>query len=169
MVARALTPEQVNELVEAARQLQLENQVLKARLDSSRGAGGRMDKLCEFSGTEDDFADWSSKVKHHLSLLDEGSVEELEWAGGRTGGITLETARTTTAQEVASMRELSKTLFRVVGTKVKGESLDIAKSVERDSGFELWRRLVRRYDPRTTGQRVVSLNGILRTQELQTS
>ena len=45
MVARALTQDQVNELVEAARQLQLENQVLKARLDSSRGAGGRVDKL----------------------------------------------------------------------------------------------------------------------------
>ena len=82
MVARALTPEQVNELVEAVRQLQLENQVLKARLDSSRGTGGRMDKLCEFSGEEDDFADWSFKVKCHLSLLDEGSVEALEWAEG---------------------------------------------------------------------------------------
>ena len=89
MVARALTPEQVNELAEAVRQLQLENQVLKARLDSSRGAGGRMDKLCEFSGTEDDFADWSFKVKCHLSLLGEGSAEALEWAEGRMGEITL--------------------------------------------------------------------------------
>ena len=57
MVARALAPEQVNKLVEAVQQMQLENQVLKTRLDSSRGAGGRMDTLCEFSGTEDEFAD----------------------------------------------------------------------------------------------------------------
>ena len=56
-----------------------------------------------------------------------------------------------------------------MGTKVKGEALDIAKSVGRDSGFELRRRLVRRYDPRTGGQRVVLLNDIIRTQELQTS
>ena len=72
-----MTPEQVNELAEAARQLQLENQVLKARLDSSRSAGGRADKLCDFSGAEDDFADWSLKVKRHLPLLDEGSAEAL--------------------------------------------------------------------------------------------
>ena len=169
MVARALTPDQVNELVEAVRQLQLENQVLKARLDSSRGAGGRIDKLCEFSGKEDDFADWSFKVKCHLSLMDEGSVAALEWAEGCMDEITLGTVRAKTVEKVASMEELGKTLFRVVGTKVKGEALDIAKSVERDSGFELWRRLVRRYDPRTTGQRVVLLSDIIRTQELQTS
>ena len=118
MVARALTPDQVNELVEAVRQLQLENQVLKARLDSSRGAGGRIDKLCEFSGKEDDFADWSFAVKCHSSLLDEGSVAATLWAEGRIDEITLETVRTKTAQKVASVEELSKTLFRVVGTKV---------------------------------------------------
>ena len=96
-------------------------------------------------------------------------MEALEWAEGCMGEITLESARTKTVQKVASMEELSKTLLRVVGTKVKGEARDIAKSVERDSGFELRLRLVRRYDPRTTGRRVALLNDITRTQELQTS
>ena len=77
MVAGALTPEQVNELVAAVRQLQLENRALKARLDGSGGAGGRADKLCEISGKEHDSADWSFKVKCHLSLMEEGAADAL--------------------------------------------------------------------------------------------
>ena len=110
-----------------------------------------MDKLCEFSGAEDDFADWSVKVKCHLSLLDEGSGDALEWAEGCMDEITRGIARTKIVQKVASMEELSRTLFRVVGTKVKGESLDIAKSVERNSRVGLRRRLERQYNPRKTG------------------
>ena len=104
MVARASTPEQVKELVEAVRQLQLENQVLKAWLDSSRGAGGRMGELCEFSGTDDDFVDWSFKVECHLSLLDEGSAKAQKWAKRCMDEITLETVRTKTAHKVPAWR-----------------------------------------------------------------
>ena len=168
MVARNLTPEHVAELMAAARHLQLENRSLKARLDGRGGSRGRADKLCEFSGMENDFADWSFKVKCHLPLMEEGSVGALAWAEGRVDDIAFGKVPATPGPNVASMGQLGKTQFWVVGAKVKGESLDIAKSVERDSGFELWRRLVRRYDPRTTGQRAVLLDDIIRTQELQT-
>ena len=45
----------------------------------------------------------------------------------------------------------------------------MAKGVGRDRGFELWCRLVRRYDPRTSRQRVALLSDVILTKELQTS
>ena len=71
-------------------------------------------------------------------------------------------------KNVTSMELLGKTLFRAVGAKVKGEAVDRAKGVQRDRGFELWRRLVRRYDPRAPGDRVVLLGDVIRAKELQT-
>ena len=136
---------------------------MKARLDGSGRAGGRADKLCGLSATEEDFADWSFKVKCHLFLMEERSADALEWAERRVGEITLGEVCAATVPNVAGMEQLNKTLFRALGAQVKGEALDIAKSVGRDSGFELWRRPVRRYGPRATGLLVVLLNGIIRT------
>ena len=72
MAARALTSEQVTALVGVARRLLLENRVLPDILDGSGGAGWRVDKLCEFSGAVDDFADWSLRVKYPYLLWNTG-------------------------------------------------------------------------------------------------
>ena len=150
-----MTSEQVTELVGAARRLRKENRVLKARVDGSGGASGRAATLCEFGGVENGFADWSFKAQCHFPAMEDG----------RVGEAALGKVRAKTAQDVASMERLDKTLFRAVGTKVKGEAHDVAESVEWDSGLELRRRLVRRYGPRATGQRVASPNDVTRAQD----
>ena len=91
----------------------------------------------EFSGVENEFADGSFKVTCQLPIVVEGTVDALERAAGRADVITLGAVRANTVQNVASMERLGKTPFRVAGTKVLGEAPDVAKSVARDSGFEM--------------------------------
>ena len=40
-------------------------------------------------------------------------------------------------------------LFNILITKLKGESFTIASSVKDGCGFEVWRLLMKRYEPRT--------------------
>ena len=170
MVAGALSPEQIAELVDAVRQLRVENRALEARLDGGSGnASTRAEKLREFSGTQNEFSGWSSNVEFHLSLVVLGFVDALEWAEGNVDEMTPEKVRAKTVRNATSKEKLDRTLCRAVGAKVKGGALDIAKGVARDREFELWRRLVWVCDPRRSGQRETLLNDIIRVKKLQTS
>ena len=81
MVAGALSPEQIAELVDAVRQLRVENRALEARLDGGSGnASTRAEKLREFSGAENEFSDWSLKAKCHLPPAEEGFADAPAWA-----------------------------------------------------------------------------------------
>ena len=170
MVAGALWPEQIAQLVDAVRQLRVANRAVEARLDGGSGnASTRAEKRREFCGAQNEFSGWSFNVEFHLSLVVVGFVGALEWAEGNVDEVTPEKVRAKTVKNANNKEKLDRTLFRAVGAKVKGGALDIAKGVARDREFELWRRLVRVCDPRTSGQGVTLLNDIIRAKGLQTS
>ena len=118
---------------------------MKAGLDG--GGGGDASKCVgevrEFGRAETECSYWPHEVKRHSSLVEVGSVDALESAGGSFDEVAPEAQRKEAGGNVSSRWQPGKALFRAVGAKVKGGALEIARGVGRDRRFELRRRLVR--------------------------
>ena len=58
----------------------------------------------------------------------------------------------------AEAQEISEVVYYLITRHTFGEALEVAKLVQRRNGAELWRKLGKRYDPRTSVKRAALLN-----------
>ena len=86
------------------------------------------------------------------------SEEVLEWAASQPNEITTQDIGQHINHQAA---EISEVIYYLVTRHTHGEALELAKLVQRNNGAELWRKLSRRYDPRTSVKRAALLNAII--------
>merc|ERR1712074_297285 len=125
---------------------------------------GRAGAICDFSGKIGHFNDWAFRFKCHIAGLYEKSEEILEWAASQPGEIT---AMDITQHSNHQAAEISEGIYYLVTRHTHGEALELAKLVPRNNGAELWRKISRRYDPRTSVKRAALLNTIIQQKAVQ--
>merc|ERR1712074_147664 len=126
---------------------------------------GRAGAICDFSGKMEHFSVWTFRFKRHIAGLYEKSEEILEWAASQPGEIT---AMDITQHSNHQAAEISEVIYYLVTRHANGEALELAKLVPRNNGAELWRKMSRRYDPRTSVKRAALLNTIIQQKAVAT-
>merc|ERR1712074_243819 len=119
---------------------------------------GRAGAICDFSGKIGHFNDWAFRFKCHIGGIYERSEEIFERAASQPDEIR---AMDITQHSNHQAAEISEVIYYLVTRHTNGEALELAKLVPRNNGAELWRKISRRYDPRTSVKRAALLNTII--------
>ena len=69
----------------------------------------------------------------------------------------------------ADAEEISEVMYFLITRHTYGEALEIAKTVPGTNGAEMWRRICRRYDPRTSIRKTALLNSIIQQKAVTKS
>ena len=160
----------MNEMIQVIQTLQRQVQELQTevlRLQGGRGDGSaakeqsiskRAGKISDFDGKTENFSDWAFRFRCHISGLCDKAEEILEWAAAQPHEISLEEPK---QHSNPAAGEISEVIYYLVTRHAYGEALGVAKIVPRNNGAELWRKISRRYDPRTSVKRAALLNTII--------
>ena len=166
----------MDEMIQAIQTLQrqmqeLQNEVL--RLQGSGGDGGaakkqsiskRAGKISDFDGKTENFSDWALRFRCHISGLYEKSEDILEWAAAQSNEISTEDLRQHNNPQAG---EISEVIYYLVTRHTYGEALELAKLVPRNNGAELWLKISRRYDTKTSVKREALLNTTIQQKAVQ--
>lgn len=120
-----------------------------ARILDVKGIG----KLPTFDGTQSGFNDWRFRFEVSMSLL------QL-----KDGMAAAAVSRTSLEFSDLSAQQQYKTrvLYAILVQQIQGKALSIARLVDNENGYEVWRRLVLEYDPESKIRTSRMLVGILR-------
>ena len=112
-------------------------------------------KVSDFDGRQDNWADWAFRSKSHVDGIHNGAEDFMEWAATQSEEIKKDDLK---HHNNAEAQEISEVMYYLITRHTFGEALEVAKLVQRRNGAELWRKLSKRYDPRTSVKRAALLN-----------
>ena len=149
----------VEEMTQALTQLRLLTQQQSAQIArlESRGAQSedlRLGKPSGFSGDEAKFDDWDMKFRAWIGCTDRAIAVEL--LTSKQSDIPL----VMTAMEKDAQQRASKVYFSLI-MLCEDSALRIVRSTSGDNGYEAYRLLSRRFDPRSKSRSLARLNAIL--------
>ena len=102
----------------------------------------------KFSGEEGAWAEWALKFRITVKECDAGFFKALEMAGDAEVEVDMDEVANSSIME-RSM-EKSAMLYNRLVHLLSGLALILRQSVVGEDGFEVWRLLKKRYDPKTT-------------------
>ena len=109
------------------------------------------------------FPEWHVKIKAWLGNQDDRALHWLNAARDADHVLEkddLDIQHFSSDQEHADCKKFSTMLNNILVAKLKGEAFTIVSSVRDGSGFEAWRLLMKRYEPRTPGTKRALLKAI---------
>ena len=101
---------------------------------------------------EDGFREWHIKVQAWLVNQASKAINWLKRASMATESLTTATLDVEvfdTEQDREQCKKFNSLLYNILITKLKGEAFSLVTSVSDGCGFEAWRLLMKRYEPRT--------------------
>ena len=108
------------------------------------------------STNEANFLEWQIKVQAWLVNQDPHAIAWLKRATIATSTVetdAIDLDEFPTAQEREDCKKFNTLLFNILITKLEGEAFSLVSSVKDGCGFEAWRLLMKRYEPRTPATR----------------
>ena len=110
-----------------------------------------------FEPTAASWKDCAFKFENMATAVVPSSRDSLEWAAQQ------ETPISTVDDVEAGLDsvEVIPQVYVALAEVLEGEALDIVQNTTRGAGLEAWRKLVRRFDPETTGRKRTLLSRIL--------
>ena len=115
------------------------------------------------SAQEHGFTEWQIKLTAWLVNQDERAMDWLNMARdspGQIGTANLDRHNFENDQVRDSCKKLNAMLYNILVTKLRGEAFNIVTSVRDGCGFEGWRLLTKRYQPRTPATKRALLKSI---------
>ena len=110
-----------------------------------------LNKPANFDNKEEHWPEFAFKYENWLCGVEASARIYLRWAELHDGEITdLLTAPDAIPDE--DVEKLQKQIYLSLAQMLTGESLDILRNGREDEGFDAWRRLWRRWDPKTIGR-----------------
>ena len=118
----------------------------------------RFNKLQVFSNKEEDFEEWSFKLKAAVATLMSEAAEHME-------ELEEKDAQPSVMMDFNDVwKKVARKLYFGLVMITKGNGNRIVKNVRSKNGFEVYRLLCQRYNPRTDGKFLVLLNSIIEFQ-----
>ena len=114
-------------------------------------------RVSKFNGGESEFADFAFQFRLATKAANGKAYELLEKCVGVKDEITFASLESTDPQ----YRKLSIELYDLIGLSVMGEAMTIVRGVPEMNGAEAWRRLLRRYQPRSPARTLVKLMDVI--------
>ena len=99
----------------------------------------------DYDGQQDGWQDWSFAMRPYLSCLSETMADLLDAAEKSPEKIDLGPLRDAAKSEA---RQLSY----ILALQCNGRALQVVKGVEKNRGFEAWRRMFQRHEPAADGR-----------------
>ena len=124
-----------------------------AKMNLSKKAG----KVNDFDGRQDSWADWAFRFKCHVDGIHSGAEEFMEWAATQADEVKKEDLK---QHHNSEAEEISEVMYYLITRHTNGEALEVAKLAPRNNGAELWRKLSKRYGPRTSVKRAALLSAL---------
>merc|ERR1711888_320540 len=115
------------------------------------------------SSNETQFTEWQIKVQAWLVNQDDCAIAWLKRATIATAPVetdSIDIEEFDSDQERDDCKKFNTLLFNILITKLKGEAFSLVSSVKDGCGFEAWRLLMKRYEPRTPATRRALLKSI---------
>ena len=119
--------------------------------------GKKFARVSKFDGKENEFADYAFQMKLAMKAADKEAFELMEKCAGIKTEIQMEDLQI----ENSEYEQLAVEMYDIIGLSVTGEALTIVRSVPDMNGAEAWRRLTRRYSPKTPARTLVKLMEVL--------
>jgi len=126
----------------------------------------------KFSGAEENFLYWRTRIESFVTSLVPEIEEVLEWAEELDDEVTRSKIKDVwgevdpTEKTVDDIESIDSQLYAMLQTLCEKEAFTIVRSAGKNLGLEAWRRLVKRYDPTTGGRRRAMLHHILDPQKV---
>ena len=126
----------------------------------------------KFSGAEESFLYWRTRIESFVTSLVPEMEEVLEWAEELDDEVTRSKIRDVwgeadpTEKTIEDIESIDSQLYAMLQTLCEKEAFTIVRSAGKNLGLEAWRRLVKRYDPTTGGRRRAMLRHILNPQKV---
>ena len=126
----------------------------------------------KFSGAEENFLYWRTRIESFITSLVPEMEEVLEWAEEMDDEVTRTKIKDVwgevdpTEKTIEDIESIDSQLYAMLQTLCEKEAFTIVRSAGKNLGLEAWRRLVKRYDPTTGGRRRSMLRHILTPQKV---
>ena len=121
----------------------------------------------KFSGNEDGFLYWRTRMESFVTSIFPAMQEVLDWCDD----IDTELSETIIDENfgptnprvktIEGISDISKEMHAVLQSLCEKEAFTIVRSAGKGNGLEAWRKLIKRYDPTTGGRRRAMLRSIL--------
>ena len=121
----------------------------------------------KFSGNEDGFLYWRTRVESFVASIFPDMQDVLDWCDDVDVELTptiIEDnfgAANPSQKTIEGISEISTELYAVLQSLCEKEAFTIVRSAGKGNGLEAWRKLIKRYDPTTGGRRRAMLRSIL--------
>ena len=145
-----LLQQQVAEL--QAELLRMQAAAKQATPSTKPSLGQKAGKVSDFDGRQDNWADWAFRFKCHVEGIYSGAEDVMEWAAAQNDEIRKDNLMRHNNEDA---HDISEVMYYLITRHTNGEALEVAKLVPKNNGAELWRKLSKRYDPRTSVKRAV--------------
>lgn len=122
--------------------------VNKSAVDN-RGIG----KPDKFSGKDEEWFEWSTKLKAWFKVQDYRAGDWFAWIADQVEEIMDANISDKYGTDKAAVEEFSVQLYSVLISQTSNAAFAITTSVSNHNGMEAFRQLIRRYEPRTAGSR----------------
>ena len=126
----------------------------------------------KFSGSEENFLYWRTRIESFLVAAVPELEEVLEWAEefdteiNRADVVAAWGDLNPSHKTVEGIEQLDAQVYALLQTLCEREAFSIVRSSGKNRGFESWRKLLRRFDPTTGGRRRAMLRHILNPNKI---
>ena len=110
-----------------------------------------LDKPKNHDGQQDGWEDWSFAMRADLSCLSETMADLLDAAEKSPETIEL-------GQLPEAAKAEARQLYYILVVQCSGSALQVVKGVEKNNGFEAWRRMLQRHEPATGGRHLTMMS-----------
>jgi len=111
-------------------------------------------KVATFCGEETGWQDWKFQFVNYTGVCRASYADMLEFAPAELTEIT-------DARLSQDAKACGKQIFYMLALLTSGPALGVVKSVPSKNGLEVWRRLVKRYEPQSMSRNLGSLQEVL--------
>ena len=121
----------------------------------------------KFSGHEDGFLYWRTRMERFVASIFPEMQEVLDWCDDMDTELTDAGINENFGpinpreKKIDGILDINKELHAVLQSLCEKEAFTIVRSAGKGNGLEAWRKLVKRYDPTTGGRRRAMLRSIL--------
>ena len=118
-------------------------------------------KLASFDSKAASWKDWACKFENMAAAVAPSSRDSLERAAQQGAPIL-------TVDDVEAgpdSVEVNPQVYVALAELLEGEALDTLQNTTRGAGLEAWRKLVRRFDPQSTGRKRTLRSRILNLEQ----
>lgn len=120
-----------------------------------------LQNLRTFSGATEEFHDWQRKAKNYLRCFSNKTVQLMEWAENKDFGITHQYIEEGEGGQEQIKLDIQLNAYLISHTDGQaGQLVSSASGV----GFEAWRLLMKRYDPRTSESKRALMKRVINIQ-----